>query len=215
MKYVVLPLICLLTLGTFPLFLYWYTDLYVYCLFDIVSIGSFEEMVAKVMKQKKLIEEELEKQRNDLQLLEGNGYFEEEDYLVTIKVSSNKLNLEKEKDVFEASITHLLVEDGTGEPHVASIDIQYDVENRDELNVYFTYHFIKSKLNFHTAKFEPVVFNCIHDPEYLKSKYGKGIQTELEVKEKQKLFGQCLIEVPKRPMYTLLLNECLTPFHLF
>jgi hypothetical protein len=61
MKYLVLPVICLLTLGTFPLFLYWYTNFYVYCLFDIVSIGSFEEMVKKVKTQKKLIAEELEK----------------------------------------------------------------------------------------------------------------------------------------------------------
>jgi hypothetical protein len=97
--------------------------------------------------------------------------------------------LEKERDLFANSITHLLVEDGAGEPTVATIDIHYDVENRDELSVYFTYRFVKFKLNFETAKFEPVVFNCIHDPEYLKSKYGKGIQTELEVREKQKLFG--------------------------
>jgi hypothetical protein len=66
MKYMVLPVICLLTLGTFPLFLYWYANFYVYCLFDIVSMSSFEEVVSQVMKQKRLIEEELEKQRNDL-----------------------------------------------------------------------------------------------------------------------------------------------------
>ena len=33
--------------------------------------------------------------------------------------------------------------------------------------------------------------------------------------EKQKLFGSCLIDVPDRPVYTILIDEILTPFHLF
>lgn len=45
------------------------------------------------------------------------------------------------------------------------------------------YRFIKFRLNFETRRFEPVVFDCIHDPAYLKSKYGKGIQSEREVEK--------------------------------
>ena len=35
------------------------------------------------------------------------------------------------------------------------------------------------------------------------------------MKEKQDLFGKCLIDVPARPLYTILIDEILTPFHLF
>lgn len=115
---------------------------------------------------------------------------------MTIKVSATKLNLEKERDLFVGSVTHLLVEDDTGEPQVAEVEIIYDVENRDKLDVYFKYRFIKFRLNFETRRFEPVVFDCIQAPEFLKSKYGKGIQSEAAVKQKQELFGKCLIEVP-------------------
>jgi cation-transporting ATPase 13A2 len=31
----------------------------------------------------------------------------------------------------------------------------------------------------------------------------------------QKLFGQCLIEVPMKPFYNIMIEEVLTPFHLF
>ena len=34
MKYILMPFVYVLTLGLAPLFLYWYTNLYVYCLFD-------------------------------------------------------------------------------------------------------------------------------------------------------------------------------------
>jgi hypothetical protein len=39
----------------------------------------------------------------------------------------------------------------------------------------FMYCFIKFLLNFDSKRFEPVVFDCIQSPEYLKSRYGKGI----------------------------------------
>ena len=77
------------------------------------------------------------------------------------------------------------------------------------------YRFIKFSLNFDTKRFEPVVFDCIQSPQYLKHRYGKGIQSIDEVKENQKLFGKCLIDVPSRPLYTILIDEILTPFHLF
>ena len=215
MRYLALPAIYVITLGIFPLFLYWYTHLYVFCIFDNVARTDFEKLVDQVVKQQQLIEDELEKQRSDHELLEGHGYFEEQDCLVTIKVSSDKLNLEKERKLFVGSVTHILVEDDAGEPQVAEVEVIYDEDNRDKLDVYFKYRFIKFRLNFETRRFEPVVFDCIQAPEFLKSKYGKGIQTESEVKQKQELFGKCLIEVPQRPTYTILIDESLTPFHLF
>ena len=60
-----------------------------------------------------------------------------------------------------------------------------------------------------------MVFDCIKSPEFLKAKYGKGIQNMQEVVEKQKKFGQCLINVPMKPFFKLMLDEVLTPFHLF
>ena len=77
------------------------------------------------------------------------------------------------------------------------------------------YRFIKFRFNFESRRFEPVVFDCIQDPVALKSLYGKGIQTDKEVQQKHELFGKCLIDVPERPIYTIMVDEVLTPFHLF
>lgn len=77
------------------------------------------------------------------------------------------------------------------------------------------YRFIKFRLNYETRRFEPVVFDCIHDPVYLKSKYGKGIQSEKEVEKLQNLFGKCDIEVPNKPMHQIVFDESLTFFHIF
>lgn len=77
------------------------------------------------------------------------------------------------------------------------------------------YRLIKFRLNFDSKRFEPVVFDCIHDPVFLKHKYGRGIQSDSEVAAKQDLFGKCLIDVPCKPFYTILIDEILTPFHIF
>lgn len=60
-----------------------------------------------------------------------------------------------------------------------------------------------------------MVFDCIQSPEYLKAKYGRGHQNEKEINKMSKLFGQCLIEVPQKPIYNIMMDEVLTPFHLF
>jgi len=39
MKYILLPFVYVLTLGMAPLVLYWYTNLYVFCMFDQLAQG--------------------------------------------------------------------------------------------------------------------------------------------------------------------------------
>lgn len=58
MKYLVLPVIYLLTLGIFPLFLYWYLDLYIICLFDKISDVEYMDLIGKLKAKKELIEQE-------------------------------------------------------------------------------------------------------------------------------------------------------------
>ena len=113
------------------------------------------------------------------------------------------------------TVTHLLIEDDKGIPEVVPLTVKVIQSERNQIDVEFMYRFIKFKFNFESRRFEPVVFDCIEKPEILKSKYGKGIQTEKEVQRNQQLFGKCMIDVPKRPMYTILIDEVLTPFHLF
>ena len=80
------------------------------------------------------------------------------------------------------TITHILVEDDKGIPEIIKVKI-YNME-RDQIYIEFMYRFIKFRFNFESRRFEPVVFDCIQDPVALKSKYGKGIQTEKEVQQK-------------------------------
>ena len=50
MKFIVLPVVYVLTLGLFPLFLYWYTSLYVYCLFDQIPEKDFYKYIEMVQQ---------------------------------------------------------------------------------------------------------------------------------------------------------------------
>ena len=58
MKYILLPILYICTLGLFPLFQYWYTHLQVYSMFDQVSENKFDRKIDKVLIQMNLIEEE-------------------------------------------------------------------------------------------------------------------------------------------------------------
>ena len=93
---------------------------------------------------------------------------------MSVKVTSAPdVNMDKEKEMLMKFVTHILIEDGKGEPEVTEIRI---VEtSKHQIDIEFMYRFIKFRLNYETRRFEPVVFDCIHDPVYLKSRYGKGI----------------------------------------
>jgi hypothetical protein len=52
MKFIVLPIVYVLTLGLFPLFLYWYTNFYVTCMFDKISEKEFSRMVGQIHSKK-------------------------------------------------------------------------------------------------------------------------------------------------------------------
>ena len=58
MKFIVLPIVYIFTLGLFPLFLYWYPNLYISLMFDQISEKSFENLINAVkLKQEKMEEE--------------------------------------------------------------------------------------------------------------------------------------------------------------
>ena len=48
MEFLLLPFVYVLTLGLFPLFLYWYPNLYVYCMFDQISQSSFNKLIQSI-----------------------------------------------------------------------------------------------------------------------------------------------------------------------
>ena len=49
MEFILLPFVYVLTLGLFPLFLYWYPNLYVYCMFDQISQTGFNKMIEAIL----------------------------------------------------------------------------------------------------------------------------------------------------------------------
>jgi len=58
MKYIILPIVYVFTLGLFPLFLYWYPYLYVNCMFDKVAETTFARIVNIIQDKKQKIHEE-------------------------------------------------------------------------------------------------------------------------------------------------------------
>jgi len=87
--------------------------------------------------------------------------------------------MQKVHEMLRNTVTHILIEDDQAVPEVVQAKIIST--ERDQVDIEFEYRFIKFRFNFETRRFEPVVFDCIQDPEVLKSKYGKGIQSEKEV----------------------------------
>jgi hypothetical protein len=71
-----------------------------------------------------------------------------------------------------------MIENEKNDPEIVRVQI---VQSDKSVELEFMYRFIKFRLNFETKRFEPVVFDCIHDPIFLKHKYGRGIQTEREI----------------------------------
>ena len=87
--------------------------------------------------------------------------------------------MQKVHEMLCNTVTHILIEDDQAVPEV--VEAKIISTERDQVDIEFEYRFIKFRFNFETRRFEPVVFDCIQDPEVLKSKYGKGIQSEKEV----------------------------------
>lgn len=121
MKYLFMPFVYVLTLGLAPLFLYWYTNLYVYCLFDQMTQAKFDSKIQKVLEKKKVIDQIMAKQRERQQIIEGDdqlGY-------LSVKVTSTPpdVNMDKEKEMLLNSVTHILIEDEKGEPEVTELHI--------------------------------------------------------------------------------------------
>jgi len=87
--------------------------------------------------------------------------------------------MQKVHEMLRNTVTHILIEDDQAVPEVVQAKIIST--ERDQVDIEFEYRFIKFRFNFETRRFEPVVFDCIQDPEVLKSNYGKGIQSEKEV----------------------------------
>ena len=108
MEYILLPFVYVLTLGLFPLFLYWYTNLYVYCMFDQINQTSFNKMIATIIEKRN---QQLSNQRErDLIIEEGHEY-------LGIKVPQTKpIDIREEKEMLTKSISHILIENEKNDP---------------------------------------------------------------------------------------------------
>lgn len=149
-----------MTLGTFPLVLYWYTELYVLFLFDKVSEKNYQKLVKKIKDKVSQIEHELSDKRLEHHMLHEET--DDEECLLDVKVSSPKQDLQKEFELLKNSISHITVENDKGEIEVC--DLQISLKSFDTIGVFFEHRFINFRLNFEANRFEPVVFDCIQSP---------------------------------------------------
>ena len=81
----------------------------------------------------------------------------------------------------------------------------------------FEYRFIKFQWHEDLQLFEPIKFNCEIPYDSLRAKY---TDAEMSYSESLRqfyriLFGACEIEVPKKSIMRLLIDEVLNPFYIF
>ena len=81
----------------------------------------------------------------------------------------------------------------------------------------FEYRFIKFQWHEDLQLFEPIKFNCEIPYDSLRTKY---TDAEMSYSESLRqfyriLFGACEIEVPKKSIMRLLIDEVLNPFYIF
>lgn len=78
----------------------------------------------------------------------------------------------------------------------------------------FVFRFIRFKFNKHAKKFEPILFNIKNSHKQIIKAYARGL-TSGQVQASKLLYGPCEIHVPRKSIPRLLIDEVLSPFHLF
>jgi cation-transporting ATPase 13A2 len=78
----------------------------------------------------------------------------------------------------------------------------------------FEYRFIKFLFNFEELRFEAIKFNTDLSYEDLRQMYVKSSDNSSRELARIK-FGSCVLDVPKKSVFQLLINEVLNPFYIF
>jgi cation-transporting ATPase 13A3/4/5 len=79
----------------------------------------------------------------------------------------------------------------------------------------FEYRFIRWEYKEDRQVFKPIVFNSALAFDELRSRFGKGIETEFAQQKQRARYGPCDIIVPKPNTCKLLVSEVLNPFYIF
>ena len=78
----------------------------------------------------------------------------------------------------------------------------------------FEYRFIKFLFNFEELRFEAIKFNTDLSYEDLRQIYVRSSDNSSRELARIK-FGSCVLDVPKKSVFQLLINEVLNPFYIF
>ena len=78
----------------------------------------------------------------------------------------------------------------------------------------FTYRFINFEYNTYANRFEPIQMDIHMRFDELRRKYAKPKSKSQREFERIK-FGECVVNVPKKSITSLLTSEVLNPFYLF
>lgn len=78
----------------------------------------------------------------------------------------------------------------------------------------FIYRFIKFLYNHETERFEPIILDTYLPFEELRARYTK-LKSENERKLGRIRFGECVVDVPRKSVLALLIQEVLNPFYIF
>ncbi|CDW88269.1 atpase type 13a2 isoform 3 [Stylonychia lemnae] len=79
----------------------------------------------------------------------------------------------------------------------------------------FRYRFIEFIYEAASHLFKPVLFECELPYKVIHQDLTSGVQSALEIKEKQIKFGKCDIEIPNKTIPEFLITEILNPFYIF
>lgn len=78
----------------------------------------------------------------------------------------------------------------------------------------FSYRFIKFKFNVIENKFKPVMFDILKTQEQILNELSIGLNKS-DIPKLQEVYGPCQLEVPRKSIPKLLIDEVLNPFYIF
>jgi len=111
--------------------------------------------------------------------------------------------------------THVLIEGQSGNKEVRPLkEPASDDHDKSVRKSCFEYRFIQFEFLELENYFKPIVFEVTGTHESVFDKFSQGI-CQSDANQLRSRFGACELEVPRKSMLVLLIDEVLNPFYIF
>lgn len=107
--------------------------------------------------------------------------------------------------------THLFIQGQEDNFEIQEL-VKLDENSKD--NDSFVYRFIKFEYKESFNKFKPIIYDIKQCQSDIINKFSTGID-EADVEQLKRIYGPCQLEVPRKSIPALLVDEVLNPFYIF